>query len=224
MEHVRGWRQLHSCSCVASVFVTECFASGTGQVMPQDYANQLRGLKPRGGSSITAAVGDPVDVVDLLEEYHVGAARRAELRAASRSGRCGVVPPDLPVARLSQDGGLVTTHTNRFGVKVPAYAEQPLTVKPPDHATLPEDEAVVEEKFRLQLYSKICDRLWAGIHGAEVRVREYRRSVLGLSAVDDAYEYVSDRKTSVPQLKFGGDDDKVAPHVGDGSDDSNRRQ
>jgi hypothetical protein len=151
--------------------------------MPQDSHNQLISTVPRVGKHITVQVGDPLDASPIIARYHEDAAKRAAARAAN-GGRSGATPPDLPVHVISKDNAMVPARVNYTGVAVPAYMERPLMIKPPDHATLSEEEAVIEEKFRLGVYRDVTDLVHAAVCELEGKVRQRRRDQ-GLGALDD---------------------------------------
>jgi hypothetical protein len=153
--------------------------------MPQDSNNQLVSTVPSVGKKVTVQIGDPVDCAPLVEAYHAAAAARAAARAAN-GGVSGAVPPDLPVHVLSVDGVTMPKRTNYTGVVVPAYLERPLLVKPPDHASLSPEEALVEEKFRLGLYRDITQLLEDAVGALAVQVRK-RRTDQGLDADERLY-------------------------------------
>jgi hypothetical protein len=153
------------------------------QIMPQDSENQLVSMVPRLNQIVTVKIGDPVEVSDLVAAYHASAAKRAEQRARNR-GVSGATPPHHVVHMLSADGSRVDTRVEN-GVTIAAYVERPLLIKPPDHATLSPAEAVIEEKFRLQLYADITQRLHAAMCQLERELRQYRKEKLGLGDLDD---------------------------------------
>lgn len=154
--------------------VVPFYHSGMDKVMPQDSNNQLLSTMPSVGKKITVQIGDPIDCAPLVRRYHEEAAKRAAARAAN-GGRCGATPPDLPVHILSHDATMVPKRTTATGVIVPAYLERPLLIKPPDHATLSPEEALIEEKFRLALYRDVTYLLQDTVCELETKVRQRRR-------------------------------------------------
>uniref|UniRef100_A0A7S1G2E3 Tafazzin family protein n=1 Tax=Bicosoecida sp. CB-2014 TaxID=1486930 RepID=A0A7S1G2E3_9STRA len=174
--------------------VVPIFHLGLENVVPQDFKNDVKSMIPKIGNRITAKVGDPVPVEDLIDAYFAKAAERAAAREERREAlrrRGKPLPPPASHPAAGEGVG------DEFESEVKAEAEvaarsdgKPhwqqhhfhagLRIKPPDHELLTEEQALEEEAVRLKLYSAISQRLWAALAGLEADVREYRRSTLGV--------------------------------------------
>ena len=64
--------------------IVPAFHWGMGDIVIQDSGNNFVGLDFFSGALITAVVGDPVQVADLVEAYHEKARARAEVRNVAR--------------------------------------------------------------------------------------------------------------------------------------------
>ncbi len=108
--------------------IVPTFHWGMGDVGVQNEVNEFIALKPWTGALITAIVGDPVNVSDLIAAYHEGARARAQARnaareAALRAARApawwrwtlGLLPAvslSAPKHRLQPTASEVTLQTN----------------------------------------------------------------------------------------------------------------
>jgi len=195
--------------------VVPYFQYGLHNVVPQRGLDDgIRDDAPRIGQHVTFKVGDPVDVADLIKEYHHRAIQRALARQELREAAAAAGTPLQPARGLEGtsprgEGGsplAITKGAWRFltadrwldpsgrvafpnrvtpdGQFVPGHKEPALRIRPPDHHLLTVDESVEEEKHRLALYERITGRLWEAMAVLEAEVREHRRG-MGLGDMDD---------------------------------------
>eukprot|EP01138_Halocafeteria_seosinensis_P006694 gb/GECG01006843.1/.p1 GENE.gb/GECG01006843.1/~~gb/GECG01006843.1/.p1 ORF type:complete len:472 (+),score=40.12 gb/GECG01006843.1/:1-1416(+) len=200
--------------------VVPFFHLGMDELAPQNKQNNIykgQSLRdPSGvpgsifkGSKVIIKIGDPVDCVDLIRNYHIQAIERAKKRHHLKKSQLhshenfdwSSAHPvykygsdaDLPIARSQgpdvrawlqrvfpasgslREGHNFPSRRTPDGRPVPAHREPLLRIKPPDHEMLTPEEAAEEEKYRLELYENISDRLGRSLETLEREVRELKK-------------------------------------------------